>query len=267
MMKYFRMFCRIVLGFVFIFSGFVKAVDPMGSAYKLSDYLNAFKLGFLEGLSLPMGIFLSAFELVLGIVLILGYRRKTVYWILLWFVSFFTLLTFILALFNPVTDCGCFGDALVMTNWQTFLKNVILMVFVLPLFLNREKEVITDFRIREWIIVACIFAGAIWFSGWNFNHLPLLDFRPYDVGTVIREEMEIPEGAAVDEYETMLIYKNKDSGKSEEFTIQDYPKDTVSWEFENSESKLVSKGFERPIKTIFDLEGLIVGKCDGYAIR
>ena len=138
-MKYIRLLSRLIVGVVFIFSGFVKAVDPLGSAYKFADYFTAFKLGFLEFLALPMGIFLSAFELILGLTLILGYRRKTMFQVLMWFMSFFTLLTFILALFNPVSDCGCFGDALILTNWQTFFKNVVLMVFVLILYFGRNN--------------------------------------------------------------------------------------------------------------------------------
>ncbi len=122
----------------FIFSGFVKAVDPLGSAYKFADYFTAFKLGFLEFAALPLAIALAAFELILGIALILAYRRKIVYTFFSGSCSFFTVLTFILAIFNPVSDCGCFGDALILTNWQTFLKNVVLMIFVLFLFL-REK--------------------------------------------------------------------------------------------------------------------------------
>jgi len=105
-MKYIRFLSRLIVGVVFIFSGFVKAVDPLGSAYKFGDYFIAFKLGFLEFLALPLGIFLSAFELVLGITLILGYRRRVMFRILMWFMSFFTLLTLILAIFNPVSDCG-----------------------------------------------------------------------------------------------------------------------------------------------------------------
>ncbi|MBE9518214.1 MAG: DoxX family protein, partial [Bacteroidetes bacterium] len=138
-MKYIRLLSRLIVGMVFIFSGFVKAVDPLGSAYKFADYFTAFKLGFLEFLALPMGIFLSAFELILGLTLILGYRRKTIFQVLMWFMFFFTLLTFILAVFNPVTDCGCFGDALILTNWQTFFKNLVLMVFVLILYFGRNN--------------------------------------------------------------------------------------------------------------------------------
>ena len=246
-MKYIRLLSRLLVGVVFIFSGFVKAVDPLGSAYKFADYFTAFKLGFLEFLALPMGIFLSAFELILGLTLVLGYRRKTTFTVLLWFMSFFTLLTFILALFNPVSDCGCFGDALILTNWQTFFKNVVLMVFVLLLYFGRNSTYDSGPVLREWMVVGVLFAGASFFSFWNYRHLPLIDFRPYDVGTVIREEMEIPDGVATDEYTTTLIYRNKETGKSESFSMENYPKDTLQWVFVDSESKLVSKGYDPPI--------------------
>jgi len=234
-MKYIRLLSRFIVGVVFIFSGFVKALDPLGSAYKFADYFTAFKLGFLEFLALPMGIFLSAFELILGLTLILGYRRKTTFIVLMWFMSFFTLLTFILALFNPVSDCGCFGDALILTNWQTFFKNMVLMVFVLILYFGRNSEYDAGTAIREWMVVGLMFAGASLFSFWNYRHLPLIDFRPYDVGTVIREEMEIPKGMPVDEYTTTLIYRDKATGKTSSFTMEDYPRDTLLWEFVDSE--------------------------------
>jgi len=246
-MKYIRLISRLVVGVVFIFSGFVKAVDPLGSAYKFADYFTAFKLGFLEFLALPMGIFLSAFELILGLTLILGYRRKTLFQVLMWFMSFFTLLTFILALFNPVSDCGCFGDALILTNWQTFFKNVVLMVFVLILYFGRNNVYNSGPVLREWMVVGILFVSASLFSFWNYRHLPLIDFRPYDVGTVIREEMEIPKGMPVDEYMTTLIYRDKETGKTSSFAMEDYPKDTLLWEFVDSESKLVKRGYEPPI--------------------
>jgi hypothetical protein len=236
-----------IVGVVFIFSGFVKAVDPLGSAYKFADYFVAFRLDFLEFLTLPMGIFLSAFELVLGITLILGYRRKPLFSIVMWFMSFFTILTLILALFNPVSDCGCFGDALILTNWQTFFKNVVLMAFVLILYFSRNGEKDETSAVREWVVVGTLFVFASFFSFWNFRHLPLLDFRPYDVGTIISDKMEIPDGMPVDEYSTTLIYKNRETGKERSFTMEDYPKDTLDWEFVTSESKLVKRGYEPPI--------------------
>ncbi|MFH0755859.1 MAG: BT_3928 family protein [Bacteroidota bacterium] len=246
-MKYIKLLSRIILGTVFIFSGFVKAVDPLGSAYKFSDYFDAFGLGFLRFSALPLGILLSAFELLLGIILILGYRRKTMVVVLFWFMLFFTSLTLILAIFNPVSDCGCFGDALILTNWQTFLKNVVLMVFVMTLYLQRKGEKDSGRPAMEWTMMASIYVGASLFSVWNYKHLPLIDFRPYDVGTVIASEMKVPEGAPVDEYETTLIYRDRETGRSTEFTIGDYPKDTTRWEFVSSDSRLVKKGFDPPI--------------------
>ncbi|MEN8156544.1 MAG: BT_3928 family protein [Bacteroidota bacterium] len=246
-MKYIRLFSRIILGIVFIFSGFVKAVDPLGSAYKFSDYFIAFHLDFLEFSALPLAFLLSAFELALGIILILGYRRRVIFRILMWFMLFFTMLTLLLALFNPVSDCGCFGDALILTNWQTFLKNVVLMVFVLLLWFHHKVETTHGRSFGEWMLIVSVYAGAVWFSVWNYQHLPLLDFRPYDVGTVIANEMEIPEGAEMDEYETTLTYMERESGKKRAFTLENYPRDTSLWEFVTSDSRLVKKGFEPPV--------------------
>jgi len=271
-MKYIRLLSRLIVGMVFIFSGFVKAVDPLGSAYKFSDYFTAFRLDFLEFLALPLGIFLSAFEMALGISLILGYRRRALFVVLMWFMSFFTLLTLALALFNPVSDCGCFGDALILTNWETFFKNVVLMVFVLILYLSRNVDTGSRLVLREWLIVVCIFAFASLFSYWNFRHLPLMDFRPYEVGTVIADEMEIPEGAPSDEYRTTLIYRNRMTGQTSSFTMEDYPRDTLKWEFVDSESKLVKRGFEPLIHDFalmdrdgYDLVGEILAD-EGYSM-
>ena len=256
-MKYIRFLSRLIVGMVFIFSGFVKAVDPLGSAYKFADYFTAFGLDFLDMLALPMGIFLSAFELVLGFNLLLGYRRKVMYVILMWFMSFFTILTLALAIFNPVSDCGCFGDALILTNWETFFKNLVLMVFVLILFFSRGTDRGSNLVLRECLLIVFFFLCASLFSYWNYSHLPLIDFRPYDVGTVIREEMEIPEGAPTDEYQTTLIYKNRMTGQNSSFSLEDYPRDTLKWEFVDSESKLLKKGYEPPIHdfAIMDEEG------------
>lgn len=247
LLKVVRIISRLILGFVFIFSGFVKAIDPMGSAYKLGDYFNAFNLGFMDGLSLPLGIFLAAFELVLGLVLILGYQKKISYWVLLFFMTSFTILTFLLAIFNPVTDCGCFGDAIIMTNWQTFFKNLILMVFVLILFYARKKAKNMMRSRIERTLVLCFFIVSFLLSGYCIRHLPVIDFRPYDVGTNIRSEMEIPADAPRDEYKTTLNYRNLESGEIQKFTLENYPKDTLEWEFASSESKLLSKGYEPPI--------------------
>lgn len=256
-MKVLQYISRTLLGLLFIFSGFVKALDPLGSAYKFGDYFQAFGIDFLDSLSLPLGIFLSAFELVLGIVLLLGYQKRITYWVLLVFMSFFTLLTFILALTNPVTDCGCFGDAIIMTNWQTFLKNIIFMLFVLILFRNRKRaQNHLDSSVERFLIIL-FFLGSFSLSLFSLRHLPVLDFRPYDIGTHIPDDMSIPEGAPADEYNTILIYQNLETGNNEEFTLENYPEDTTKYAFVTSESKLISKGYEPPIHDfgITDPEG------------
>jgi hypothetical protein len=168
-------------------------------------------------------------------------------WALLVFMSFFTLITFVLAIFNPVSDCGCFGDALILTNWETFFKNLVLMVFVLLIFAGRREAPEGSRAGPEWILIGICFAAGLWFSIWNYRHLPLLDFRPYDVGTMIGQEMEIPEDAPVDQYETTLSYRERETGDVQEFTMENYPRDTSLWEFVTSESKLVKKGYEPPI--------------------
>lgn len=245
-MKIFKSFSRIVVGVVFIFSGFVKALDPLGSTYKFTDYFNAFGLDFIIGLAFPLALMLSAVELLIGISLLLGYRMKIVSWTVLLFMSFFTILTFILALYNPVTDCGCFGDALILTNWQTFWKNLVLMVFTLTVFFERNTFVPVRGAFAEWGILSFFFAMVLGLSFYCFNHLPILDFRPYKVGTHIPSASAIPPGAPSDVYETRLFYRNTVDGITSEFTIENFPDDSV-WEFVDSKSVLISKGYEPPI--------------------
>ena len=246
-MKFLRFISRLFVGVVFVFSGFVKAVDPLGSAYKFSDYFSAFGLDFLKGTALPLAIIMSTIELALGLTIILGYRKKQSYWLLMIFMSFFTILTFILAIFNPVSDCGCFGDALILTNWQTFFKNVILMLFVLLLFADRNRKYPEARIFFEWGAIALIFAAGLLISINSYKHLPLIDFRPFALGTNISEAMSVPDDAPVDQYETILYYRDRESGKKEGFSLQNYPKDTLAWEFVDTESKLIKKGYEAPI--------------------
>jgi uncharacterized membrane protein YphA (DoxX/SURF4 family) len=242
-----RLFSRFFLGILFIFSGFVKAIDPLGSAYKFSDYFHAFGMSFMDTGALPLAIILAAFELVLGIVLILGYQKRSTYWTLLIFMTFFTVLTFILALTNPVSDCGCFGDAVILTNWETFLKNLIFMIFVIILFRSLKKAVNVHRREVEVLLIVLFFVGSFVLSLNAIRHLPLLDFRPYNIGTHIPSEMEVPEDAPRDVYETVLYYKNIQTGKTEAFSIEDYPTDTLIYQFVTSESNLVKKGYEPAI--------------------
>lgn len=247
MMNILRIISRIFVGIVFIFSGFVKAIDPLGSTYKFVDYFNAFGLGSFEHFALPLAILLSSLELALGILLLAGYRMKLASWILLLFMSFFTVLTFILALTNPVHDCGCFGDALILTNWQTFWKNIILMVFTILIFASRDKFTVRRNPVSEYIVIGMYFMAVVLLSVYCLSNLPIIDFRPYKTGTYIPEAMAIPADAPQSVYETTLIYRNKTSGKEEEFTMENFPRDNEKWEFVDAESVLVSAGYEPPI--------------------
>jgi len=138
-MKVVSLISRLVVGAVFIFSGFVKAIDPLGSTYKFIDYFDAFKLEFLSPVAFFLSISLSSAEMLIGFALFLCLRMRITSWGLIFFMSFFTILAFVIALTNPVTDCGCFGDAFIMTNWQTFWKNIILWIFVAIIFIYRKK--------------------------------------------------------------------------------------------------------------------------------
>jgi hypothetical protein len=245
-MKLIRTLSRLLVGMLFIFSGFVKAVDPLGSTYKFTDYFDAFGLGFLSFFALPLAFILSASELLMGIGLLLAYRMKVVSWAVLLFMSFFTILTFILALFNPVTDCGCFGDALILTNWETFWKNIVLMIFTLVIFTGRKHYTPVLWPKAEWTILSFFFVCCLSLSVYCYRHLPILDFRPYRVGTNLSKATIIPPGAPADEYDTRLYYRDKSNGKIREFSISNFPRDT-GWVFDHSKSVLLKKGYEPPV--------------------
>lgn len=246
---------RIVLGVVFVFSGFVKGVDPLGSAYKFSDYFLAFHLDFLDFTTLPLAFVLSAAEFLIGISLLLKLRIRLGAWAVLVFISFFTVLTLILALTNPVSDCGCFGDAIIMTNWQTFIKNTILLPFVFIVFHFRSQQPDSfnlSFSRAGLLVFAIFFLGMEWHV---YRHLPFLDFRPYSVGTSISEKMSYPEGAQPDVYQTILYYEK--DGIVKEFTEDNFPWQDTTWVFVDTRHVLVSKGYEPPIHdfTITDTYG------------
>jgi len=232
-------FFRIVIGAVFIFSGFVKGIDLQGSAIKFDDYFVAFGIDFLIPVSLPLAIFLVSTEFIIGISLLFGYRTYWGTWGVLIFMSAFTPLTLILALFNPVSDCGCFGDAIVLTNWQTFWKNVVLMIMVLVIFYHKKKFKPAYPAITDWSILIVIFFLFIGFSLYNYRHLPMIDFRPYNTGTNIPEKMYIPEDAPVDEYETILIYEK--DGIKKEFDLENYPWQDSTWSFVEQKSILIKE--------------------------
>lgn len=239
--------CRLLIGVVFIFSGFVKAVDPMGFAIKITDYLAAFGLQRLEPFALLAAANLIAVEFTLGVCTLLGVYRKYASFFVLLFMGVMTPLTLYLALFDPVSDCGCFGDALVITNWQTFWKNVVLLAAAIFLFMQHKKVFrVFTYKVYWFVALFTYFYAAV-FAWWNYNHLPLMDFRPYKVGTNIPAAMQIPEGEEPDEYEYTFIYEK--DGVKKEFTINNYPADDTTWTFVDTRSKLLKKGYTPPIES------------------
>jgi uncharacterized membrane protein YphA (DoxX/SURF4 family) len=245
MMKILRIACRLIVGAVFVFSGFVKDIDPMGSTYKFIDYFVAFHLGFLNFAAFPLAILLSTGELVIGINLLLGIRMRITSYALLLFMSFFTVLTFILAIFNPVSDCGCFGDAIILTNWQTFWKNIILMVPTLVIFFSRNKCIPFYANNVEWRLTAIFVLIGVLISVYSFRNLPPLDFRPYKIGTNIPEKMIIPDNAELDEYRITVIYEK--NGIRKEFDENSIPWQDTTWKWIETKQVLIKKGYEPPI--------------------
>lgn len=244
-MKVLRYLSRIILGLVFIFSGIVKAIDPLGSAYKFHDYFQAFHIGFLNQLSLALAILLCTVEFIAGFSVITGIKQKTGILAMLGLLAIFTPVTFILALTNPVSDCGCFGDAIHLTNWQTFGKNIILITLTIFLFVNR-KQIKTIFSsLTEWIIISVIVILFVIFSFYNLKYLPVVDFLPYKTGVTISEKMVIPEGAPVDVYTTTFIYEKQ--GVKKEFNLNNYPASDTSWKFVEQKSVMTKKGYQPPI--------------------
>ena len=233
---------RTVLGLVFIFSGAVKAIDPFGTVYKIEDYLKAFG-GFFTDL-LPLAEVaawaLIITELLLGVCMVMNVRTKWTSWIALAFYCVMTPLTLYIALTNPVSDCGCFGDAVVLTNWQTFWKNAVLIVLAIALVALR-KHVRQLWRgWMEMVIATTTIAAILSFMAWTIQHLPVIDFRPYKIGNHLPTIME---DSAPDQYEYTYICV-KDSVE-QAFTAENYPDST--WKMVRYESKLIKKGYDSPI--------------------
>ena len=239
--------CRFLLAAVFIFSGFVKANDPYGTAYKIQDYLEAWGLlQIVPGFAPYVGAMaMGALEFTLGVYLLFGIHRKAVSTLLLLVMAFMTPLTLWLAIDNPISDCGCFGDAIILTNWETFGKNIVLLLASIIVFRWRKtylKKLVTE-KV-DWLIALYTVVFVLVFSIYCVRELPVFDFRPYHIGMNIREGMEIPEGVKPTTYETTFIYEK--DGKRQEFTIDNFPSDST-WTFVEALTRVKEKGYEPPI--------------------
>lgn len=234
-MKILRHISRLIAAVVFIFSGFVKGVDPLGTAYRLEDYFLAYNMEWAGAMSLVLSISLCAIEFIIGMALLLNLRMKTTSWALLLIMVFFTLLTLYDAIYEPVSDCGCFGDAIILTNWETFYKNVVLMVFTLIVFVQRNRfQSVLSGPVQNGLLL--FFAlGFISFSIYNYRHLPMIDFRPWKVGNQMTQEQQV---------EVYLKYRHIETGETREYLSPDYPWDDSVWmaEWEFVEQRQLTHG-------------------------
>ena len=238
--------CRFLLAGVFVFSGFVKTIDPLGTYYKILDYVEA--LGLTD--MLPQFVFsMSSFmlgmvEFCLGVFLFFGIRRIITPYMMVLIMCFMTPLTLWVALYNPVSDCGCFGDAVTLSNWETFGKNVVLLIMSLVL-LKWRKFITPLVTVRlDWLIAIYGFVYIFIVGVYCYNYLPIFDFRPYHVGADIAQGMIVPEGMKPTIYESRFILQK--DGEEKEFTLEDYPDST--WTFVDSKTVVKEKGYEPPIQ-------------------
>lgn len=240
-------FSRIFVGLLFIISGLIKLNDPVGFSYKLGEYFGetVLNLPFLVPVALPLAIFIVIFEAVLGFMLLVGYKPKFTVWSLLLMIVFFTFLTFYSAYYNKVTDCGCFGDALKLTPWQSFTKDVVLLFFILILFIN-QKLIKPFMSLKATNISVYASLALCIFMGYHvLNHLPVIDFRAYKVGTNIHKDMEIPADAPKPVVDMVFIYKV--NGVDTEFREKDLMNLPEGATFVDRKDNIISKGYVPPI--------------------
>ena len=237
--------CRFVLAATFIFSGYVKAIDPLGTLYKLKDYAAAMSLNGLlpDWVLVGVAIALGALEFALGVFMLFAVRRHVVSRITLAFMTAMTVLTLWIFVADPVKDCGCFGDALKLTNGETLLKNIVLIACAALVAWRPTDMARFISRSNQWIVRYYTVAYIVITSVYCLYTLPIFDFRPYHVGMNIKQGMEIPEGAEQPEFEsTFLLRKN---GETREFTLDNYPDST--WEYVDTRTVQTKKGYEPPI--------------------
>lgn len=240
--KIFYWTLRITLGATFLLSGFLKAVDPYGTAYKLQDYLDVWGFDHLvsDDITLIVSVFLSSSEVFVGICFYYDFMLLVGIIGSLSYMAIFIPITLWLALLNPISDCGCFGDAIKLTNWQTFWKNIIILLCLVFLYkIYKRERLINNFSKVPFLFILF----PILLSVYSIYSLPVLDFRPYHIGADIKKGMSIPQNAKRDVYKT-IFFMEKD-GETKKFTLENYP--DASWTLLKTEIELLSKGYEPPI--------------------
>ena len=248
-MAKFRIFivnlCRMALALTFILSGYVKAIDPLGTQYKLNDYAAAMHLSeyIPDWLTLTGAIALAMTEFALGIFMLFAIRRHLVSRLMTAMMVMMTLITVWIFIANPVKDCGCFGDAIKLTNGETLLKNIVLLAAAIVTAMRPLDMARLISKSNQWIVTNYTLVYIVCTSLYCLYALPTFDFRPYHIGADIKKGIEIPEGAEQPEFETTFILKK--NGQTREFTLDNYPDST--WEFVDSKTVQTRQGYEPPI--------------------
>lgn len=262
---------RFLVGGLFIFSGFIKANDPLGFSYKLEEYFQVFKgdtgwsiFESFEHIALPLAILLCVSEMILGFMLLIGYKRNLTLWLLLAQIVFFTFLTFYSACYNKVTHCGCFGDFLKLKPWESFWKDIVLMILITLLFAGRENinELFKPMIGVSLTLFALI--ASIAFPLYAYRNLPPFDFRAYAPGMDLKENMKPGPHHKDAVYESVLVYENLKTHELKEFSQEEYNKqkiweDTLTWKWNATNNKVVSEEVE-PAKisdfSVTNLDGM-----------
>lgn len=255
---------RILVGALFIFSGFIKANDPIGFSYKLKEYFEVFQadtgMAFFEMFShiaLPLAIIICASEIILGIMLLIGFKRDLTLWLLFAQIAFFTFLTFYSACYNKVTHCGCFGDFLKLKPWESFWKDIALLVLITLLFSGKENIKETFAPMISSALFALGVILAFWFPIYAYRNLPPLDFRAYAPGMNIKENMKAGSDYQPAIYESGFVYENLKTGDKKEFTMKNYPwQDTLNWKWSATTTILIKDAINPPKITDFKVNSL-----------
>lgn len=237
--------CRIIVAVTFIFSGFVKAIDPIGTQYKLQDYLGSIGMaGILPNWTLlAVAVFLAAIEFCIGIFLLFAIQRRLISKLTVAFMAFMTMVTVWIVVADPVKDCGCFGDALHLTNTETLIKNIVLLVCSLAIMYRPLAMFRFVSKSNQWIVTNYTIVFILVSSGLSLYYLPIFDFRPYHIGVNIPRGMEIPKGAKLPQFKTTFIMEK--NGQRKEFALDNYP--DASWKFIDSKTVQTSEGYIPPI--------------------
>ena len=253
MRRIFTEIARVLTGVLFVFSGLIKANDPVGFGYKLQEYFLVFGMDFLNDHATFIAVIICSIEILLGGLLLLGFWRKRVVWGLLLLIGFFTFLTFYSAFFEVVTSCGCFGDAIPLTPWQSFIKDLILLALILVLFKNwRLMRPLEADQYTKSILTVLLVVLSVGVGVYTVNYLPVIDFLPYKKGNHLPSLMVMPDGEEGDVYELTYQMKNKEDGEEMQITDKQYMEEewwkNESWEIIGEpSSRLLKKGYQVPI--------------------